>query len=180
MSNTPEPVKREHPTVVGAAQGLTAVPPELEPGEPECDPSERMRVPALVRLEFERGLFETTGNSPVWTEDNARRCDTIAAWLDKNHGQDPRAALKRLLAGFFGSARAAERSFPLAFLASNPQEYFAPPKQARDVRKGFVAPAPPSAFKATDPVEAFKRMGLPPPQPLPKTSRSNKPPGAAQ
>lgn len=139
-------------------------PPELEPGEPDCDPGERLRIPALVRVEFERACFEATGNQPVLDARGIGHCATIARWLDTNHGADPRAALKRLLAGFFANGKAAEKSFPIAFLATNPPEYFAPPRRT----SGFMAPAPASAF--TGPMQTGDEIFGPLIDPPPKTA----------
>lgn len=119
----------------------------LDPGEPDCPPDERVRLRALVRLKFEGAYFAKRTKTPSWTPANVEKCEQIASWLDANGGDDPRAVLDRLVAGFFASARAELRGFPIGFLANDPTEYLiAPPTAPRDVRKGFVAPAPASAF----------------------------------
>lgn len=138
-------------------------PVELEPDEPDCGPDERLRLRALVRTKFELRYHGLRGNTPSWTHTNVAHCSSIATWLDDNHGQDPRAALGKLLDGFFGNDKAQQKGFPIAFLANDPTEYFAPPKRSVS---GFMPPSPAEAF--TGPLQTGDDLFGPIVEPQPK------------
>lgn len=142
------------PAAAAAAQlppvGAGAQQPALAPGEPAVPVEERQPLHRTVRVWFEKHFYAKLTCTPVWDEANMKRCEGIAAWLEKNHAGNELVALKRLLRGFFENERALDQRFPIAFLAKNPPEYYLPASAKREVRKGPVEPAPASAFTPTN------------------------------
>ena len=132
----------------GEGERASAPPPsevglELEPNEPE--PAAWRDAAELVRSQFAARYDRARGNPPAWSAKNLAHCATLGAWLDQKNGDHEKLTV-RLLDGFFRDPWAASKGFPLGALANDPVRYFAPPRAPRDVRSGYLAPAPPDAF----------------------------------
>jgi hypothetical protein len=140
------------------ASGQAAGPPP-EPDEPSSSAADTKRPSQVVRLAFERRFFDATGNRPSWGPKAVDACQRIGAWLDDGVRDGPEfdAKLRRLLDGFFADEWARNATYPIGDLAERTVRYFAPPKPVRDVRKGFVDPAPASAF--TNPTDLDSLFG---------------------
>jgi hypothetical protein len=80
----------------------------------------------------------------------------LGAWLSRNT-QDVDQAIGVMLERFFVDAYAIKNDFPIGLLNKQAGRLLEPPRAARDVRKGFVEPAPSSAF--TNPTDLDKVFG---------------------
>lgn len=113
------------------------------PTPPEWERAERP-LTETIKLRFEVRFTAARGNPPAWTPKAVAHVGVIAAWLGSR--EDRLAALDSMLTAFFADAWCTEHGYPIGALASDPAKYLAPPTVRRDVRKGFVDPAPASAF----------------------------------
>ncbi len=119
--------------------------PEPVPlGGPTLDQRERAMADAgqFVRVEFAR-RFEQAERS-LWTRQGDPAVELLAAWALSVPG-DPKAAVTRLLDGFFADGWARSRHFDVQHLAKYPQKYFEPR-------------AAPRASKRVDPAERLAEL----------------------
>lgn len=122
---------------------------EREPGEPEPALADRVSLVELIRIRFSERYREKRTNPPSWPRENRERLEAIASWLEPlgQSGAEYERLLERMLRNFFGDPYAEKARFSVGLLASQAETWLNPPKPPRDVRSGFVDPAPPSAFK---------------------------------
>jgi len=115
------------PPVVHFRKPVGEPPPGLPPAEPP--------LAETILAEHSRRYLELRACPP---SENRKAAVKLAEWCERDASQrafklGARDLALRVLAGLFASDRAAERRYPLAFAAQDPEEYLTPPAGVKPV-----------------------------------------------
>lgn len=132
-------------------------PPANDTAEPTAadllDEAERRTAACTtaIRIAFARRYEKA--RKLEWNRAKDPALDDLGGWLARN-SKDLDADIARMLEAFFADSYVQKLDYPVGLLFKQVAKFFSPPAAVRDVRTGFAAPAPASAF--TNPTDLSK------------------------